>query len=179
MTMSKSLRAKDVLKLETFLPYGLSVLTHQMATRFSRLYEKFGLTTSQWRVLVAIAEEPGRTAQAVVEMTPMDKGIVSRSVKGLVHDNLLRREAAREDGRMSHLHLTAKGEEIYDRVLPEIRRLEARLLEGFTQAEQAKLLEKVTRLRENLAAMGEDHKAAATAIMAGGSSVMMQSTPKA
>lgn len=179
--MAESRRTKDVLELEDFLPYGLSVLTHKMSQSFSRHYERFGLSTSQWRVLVAIAEKPGRTAQAVVDMTPMDKGIVSRAVKRLVSVDILRREAAREDGRMSRLYLTAKGEEIYSRVLPGIRMLEARLLQGFSRDEQAALQDKITRLRRNLAAINRDQDAKpdATSIMAGGSSVMMQSTPKA
>lgn len=179
--MTESSRTKDVLKLETFLPYGLSVLTHKMAQSFSRLYECFGLSTSQWRVLAAIAEQPGRTAQAVVDMTPMDKAIVSRAVKRLVNEDILRREAAREDGRMSRLYLTAKGEEIYEQILPEVRILEARFLEGFSPDEQKSLLDKIVRLRENLSGLAGDQeaKAVATAMIAGGSSVMMQSTPKA
>jgi DNA-binding MarR family transcriptional regulator len=61
------------IRLEHFLPYRLAVLSHRLSVALAAIYEtSHGLSTPQWRVMAAIADRPGRTAQDVVRMTPME-----------------------------------------------------------------------------------------------------------
>ena len=104
----------DVFALDTAWIYKVSVLADLVARRVSAVVqETSGLSLSQWRVLAVVAEKPGRTSSEVVEITPMDKPLVSRAVSHLVELQLLLREASQTDGRRSHLQLTDKGEETY------------------------------------------------------------------
>lgn len=127
------LPAKDVLKLDSYWPYQLVVLADAISRRTAAIVrEKADLNLSQWRVLAAIAEHPGRTANDVVRITPMDKGIVSRATKALLEAGWVRREASQEDGRISHLYLTVSGERLYRELLPAVEAIseEARKLLG-------------------------------------------------
>ena len=117
--MKNSLQT-PVLKLDGYWPYQVTVLADRIARRTSSIVKSHRLNLSQWRVLAAIAEEPGRTSVDVVTVTPMDKGIVSRATKALIEMNLVRKEASQQDGRASHLFLTHDGESTYAEVMPKI-----------------------------------------------------------
>ena len=99
-----------VLRLDHYWPYQITVLADRIGRRTTRIVKERGLNLSQWRVLAAVAEMPGRTAVQVVRVTPMDKGIVSRATRGLLDQGLLRREASQTDGRLGHLFLTDEGQ---------------------------------------------------------------------
>lgn len=129
-TLTTSPRA---LRLDTYWPYQIVVLADIISRRTAAIVkEQADLNLSQWRVLAAIAEKPGRTAVEVVQMTPMDKGIVSRATKALLEAGLVRREASQADGRVSHLFLTGPGQALYSRLLPPVEEIssEARKLLG-------------------------------------------------
>lgn len=133
------MQSQDALQLDSYWPYQVVVLADRISRRTAAIVkDKADLNLSQWRVLAAIAEKPGRTANDVVRVTPMDKGIVSRATKGLLAAGLLRREASQEDGRVSHLYLTVSGGALYARLLPPVEAIsaEARRLLGQAQEEQ-------------------------------------------
>ena len=112
----------DILRLDASWIYKVSVLSDLVSRRVAHVVGKVsGLNLSQWRVLAAIADLPGRTASEVVAVTPMDKGIVSRAVATLVERGLATRKASNSDGRLSHLHLTAKGRSTYARIMAALR----------------------------------------------------------
>lgn len=113
-------------KLETDTPlileeswvYQVSVLADLAARRVTAVVQEVsGLNLSQWRVIAAVADLPGRTATQVVDVTPMDKGIVSRAVAILVERGLLERQVSKQDGRLSHLFLTGEGKSAYTAIV--------------------------------------------------------------
>ena len=136
---SKSKRPDRVLQLIEYWPYLITVLADRIARRTSRVVREYGLNLSQWRVLAAVAEVPGRTSVEVVTVTPMDKGIVSRATKALLSMGLLRREASQLDGRISHLFLTDAGIELYRGVLPQVEDIIHRAQDGLSSADQDQL----------------------------------------
>ena len=109
-----------VIRLDNYWPYQITVLADRIARRTTKTVKKHDLNLSQWRVLAAIAEVPGRTSVEVVQITPMDKGIVSRATKALLDRGLVHRQASQSDGRISHLHLTAMGEDLYQEIKPQV-----------------------------------------------------------
>lgn len=101
--------------------YKVSVIADRIARRIAHIASRVGdLNLSQWRVLAAIGDQDGRTASQVVELTPMDKGIVSRAVASLVAQGYLKREASNTDGRLSHLYMTASGRKIFEAIVAEL-----------------------------------------------------------
>jgi len=124
MSEPRSLSASspgDAIELDSYWPYQVTVLADLISRRTAETVKREGdLNLSQWRVLAAIAERPGRTAAEVVAMTPMDKGIVSRATKALLIAGLLVRQASQVDGRVSHLFLTDKGDALYQRLRPHV-----------------------------------------------------------
>ena len=114
--------------LEDFWPYQAVVLADQISRyTLSVVRTEAELNLSQWRVLAAIAEEPGRTAAQVTAITPMDKTIVSRAVSSLLALELVTKISDSSDKRRSSLSVTANGKTIYENVAS---RLNAELMDG-------------------------------------------------
>ena len=119
--MSTKHTTDDVMRLASYWPYQVTVLADQIARRTSSVVKRYELNLSQWRVLAAVADKPGRTSAEVVTITPMDKGIVSRATKALLTMGLLTRVASQSDGRVSYLHMTDRGQQLYRTILPQVR----------------------------------------------------------
>lgn len=107
-----------VLSLDDSWTYKTVLLADLISRKVSTvLHEVSDLNLSQWRVMIAVADQPGRTASAVVDLTPMDKGIVSRAVRTLVEKEIIERRSSKEDGRLSHLFLTTSGQTLYSKIV--------------------------------------------------------------
>lgn len=151
-----SIVADDVLVLERFLPYRLSVLTNTVSRAIAREYgQRFGLSIPQWRVMAVLGRFPDRSANAVAERTAMDKVMVSRAVAGMVRAGRVVRRADPGDRRRSVLRLSEAGRAIYAQIVPLARRYEAQLHDALSPAERAALdtiLDKLTTVGRDLTA---------------------------
>lgn len=135
------------LELGTFMPYRLNQLAHLVSRGIATIYEeRHGLTAAQWRVMAAVAERPGLTAQKVVAITPMDKVTVSRAVAALCEMDLLQRNASKTDGRVALLSLTTDGANIYQQIFPKALKYADQLQQGLSQDERELYLTLTSRL---------------------------------
>ena len=117
--------------LDDFWPYQAVVLADQISRHtLSIVKSEADLNLSQWRVLAAVAEAPGRTAAQVTAITPMDKTIVSRAVSSLISLGLISKASDAADKRRSSLSATRSGKDIYAKIA---RRLNATLIDTDNQ----------------------------------------------
>lgn len=142
-------RPAELLVLEEFLPYRLSVLSNRVSRAIARRYAKaFDLSIPEWRVIAVLGRRPGLTAKEIAEATEMDKVAVSRAVARLVAAKRVAARADREDARRQLLSLTAAGESLHARIAPIALASEERLLATFEQGERARLNALIDRLLE-------------------------------
>ena len=112
---------KSHIILDDFWPYQAVKLADQISRHtLSIVRAEADLNLSQWRVLAAVAEEPGRTAAEVTAITPMDKTIVSRAVSSLITLGLITKVSDTTDKRRSSLSATQAGFKIYARVAKQL-----------------------------------------------------------
>ncbi len=153
--MSVPASAIPALDLENFLPYRLSVLSNTVSTALAGAYaRRFGLSIPQWRVIAVLARTPGLSAAAVAERTAMDKVAVSRAVAGLARAGRVRRALDQSDRRRSVLTLTARGREVYTRIVPYALEYERRLLAELAPSEQSLFAAVLTRLQKRAVLLG-------------------------
>src|SRR3954452_19260478 len=96
-----------VLRLDSYLPYRLSVASNAVSRLIARAYEdRFGLTIPQWRLIAVLVEEGPLTQQAIGARTVMDKVTVSRATRGLAKRKLVQRARHDADGRSHHVMLS-------------------------------------------------------------------------
>jgi DNA-binding MarR family transcriptional regulator len=102
------------IRLDSFWAYQVVVLADQVSRyTLEVVRSEADLNQSQWRVLAAVADKPGRSAAEVTAVTPMDKTIVSRAVASLIKDGLIKRTPNKEDKRVGALEMTQLGQDRY------------------------------------------------------------------
>ena len=139
----------ELLVLEDFLPYRLSVLSNRVSRAIARRYAKaFALTIPEWRVIAVVGRRPGLTAKEIAEATEMDKVAVSRAVARLMTARRLAAAADRDDARRQLLSLTRDGEALHARIAPIALAAEEKLLAALSVRERAELNALVDRLLE-------------------------------
>ncbi len=132
--------APSLLRLESFLPYRLSVASNRVSDLIAEAYERlFGLSIPQWRVIAVLGEGTPLTQLAIVSQTVMDKMTVSRAVRPLVERGVIDRAPHADDRRSQYLMLSDAGRQLYENVAPAALAMEAALLEGFSRDEIATL----------------------------------------
>jgi DNA-binding MarR family transcriptional regulator len=137
----------DLLHLEHFLPYRLSVLANTVSATIASAYTgRHDLTTPGWRVIAVLAREPGLSAAQVTERTAMDKVAVSRAVARLLRQRRVARRQAAADRRRSRLELTPAGMKVYRQVSPQALAYERELLGTLTPEEARQLDATLARL---------------------------------
>lgn len=131
-----------LLNLNTFFPYQFSVLAQQITEFIAQIYEDFGLTKMEWRVLATIGYHGEISARDICTFTRLDKMQVSRAISKLIQSKFLLQQISAEDRRKTLLRLTVQGNDLYQKIIPLVMNQEAKLLEGLTEdeSEQLKLL---------------------------------------
>jgi len=149
-------KEREILILEEFLPYRLSVLSNMVSSAIAATYsERFGLSIPAWRVMAILGRFPGLSAAEVAERTAMDKVAVSRAVSQLLRDGRVERTFADEDRRRSVLRLSPRGYEVYDQVVPLALEYEHRFLDGIDPADRAALKRLMDLLMERATMLAE------------------------
>jgi DNA-binding MarR family transcriptional regulator len=130
----------ELLVLEDFLPYRLSILSNRISRAIAARYAKtFELSIPEWRIIAVLGRRPGLTAKEIAEATEMDKVAVSRAVAKLVESKRVVARADRDDARRQILALTAQGENVHARIAPIALENEQRLLATLDTRERAQL----------------------------------------
>jgi DNA-binding MarR family transcriptional regulator/N-acetylglutamate synthase-like GNAT family acetyltransferase len=70
-------------------------------------------TLTEARLIFELAQRDGVTASALGQDLGLDAGYMSRLLRGLQHQGLIRRARSAADGRQFHLHLTAAGRDAF------------------------------------------------------------------
>jgi len=138
------------LNLNTFFPYQFSVLAQQMTEFVAQIYEEFGLSKMEWRVLATIGYHCEISARDICKFTHLDKMQVSRAINKLIQSELLLQQISLEDRRKTMLSMTMKGNELYQEIIPLVKTQEQRLLEGLTEQECEQLKVLTVKLSEQL-----------------------------
>ncbi len=125
--------------LDRFTPYRLAVVAQKTSEGLARLYRsRFGISISEWRVLVHLAHAGNVSVRDIEARVAMEKSKVSRAASRLEKAGYVRKAASRSDRRLVSMSLTEKGKSLMAELLPLAAayqcELEAQLgdtLEGF------------------------------------------------
>lgn len=96
-------------------------LIHVLSNRIGRAFHgeietKFGITISEWRVLMTLTSEKGVSAAEITNRWAMEKMMVNRAIQRLVDNGCITRERDPNDRRRYRLALTTKGRKLYDKI---------------------------------------------------------------
>jgi DNA-binding MarR family transcriptional regulator/GNAT superfamily N-acetyltransferase len=134
--------------------------------RFGRFYtQKIGLlhegylgspfSLTESRVLYELAHRDGATAAELARDLGLDRGYLSRILRGFEKRRLLARTTSTADGRRSHLALTERGRDAFAPLHARSRDEIGAMLGALTEAEQQRLLEAMGAIESVLGAPAE------------------------
>ncbi len=102
------------------LPMMLYRTLDAVMPRFRQIFNDFGLTEQQWRVLRVLWETDDVTIKDLADLTliaaPSLVGIVDR----LERDGLVTRQRSTSDRRKVNVHVTTAGAELEDQIMPRV-----------------------------------------------------------
>ena len=74
MTTTSHQKINQILQLERYLPYRLSILSNRISALISETYSvKFALSITEWRIMAVLGEYPGVSADEVSLNTQIEK----------------------------------------------------------------------------------------------------------
>ncbi|WP_323035816.1 MarR family transcriptional regulator [Pararhodobacter sp.] len=126
--------------LHNYLPYRLNLLAELTSGNTRDIYRKrHGLTRSEWRVLVNLAEAPSLTASDLCTRVPAHKTKVSRALAALETRGWIKRSTDPKDRRIAHTTLTLKGKRALAKIQPEMEAATNALLAPLSPQDRARL----------------------------------------
>ncbi|AKR56167.1 MarR family transcriptional regulator [Devosia sp. H5989] len=113
------------------------VLNTRMAARAvtrraNRKLRGFGVTATQFSILTAARQRPGRSITEIAESIAMERTTLSRNLDLMARKGLVRLEGA-EKGNGRLCSLSEEGQVLLDRIVPIWRASQAELREQLTQ----------------------------------------------
>lgn len=143
----KKINKKDILTLERYLPYRLSILSNKVSGLIAETYRhKYALSITEWRIMAVLGEYPDVSADEVSSKTQIEKSMLSRAISKLLSRQLIGRSFDKNDRRRSILRLTKTGLSVYKELVPLSYEYERRLLDCFSDGEREQFSELLDRL---------------------------------
>jgi DNA-binding MarR family transcriptional regulator len=138
------------LDLFRFVPFRLNRLAAEVSNALSVEYQdRYGLDIPEWRVLATLGfRKDACSAQYIAHCTRTHKSTISRAVTSLMQRKLIERVENADDRREFRLQMTAKGETLYEELIPKLLRREQEILSCLSAQERrdfAALLGKIEK----------------------------------
>ncbi|MEM7041487.1 MAG: MarR family transcriptional regulator [Pseudomonadota bacterium] len=147
----------DDLPLHQFLTYRLSRVQAKLnAQANAMLRAHAGLTLSQWRILALIGAAGQTRLSELARIAALDKGLLSRNLKTLIADGLVRSKQDDIDQRVQHLSLSGSGQTLFETTLPRMRQRQTHLRSSMSARELDVLYRALDKLEIAADYRGED-----------------------
>lgn len=138
--------------LEAYIPYLVNRVAVRLIKNATPRFTALGLTVAEWRILMAVRENPAIRFGALRQITSLEPPTLSRLIAALCRRRLLLRRIDATDSRAIAVSLTEAGQALVTRSLPWGHEVEDKILRGLTPAQTALLRQLLVQLHRNLAA---------------------------
>ena len=128
------------LKTDYPVSFAIFALARTHRAKAASMLADIGLFPGQEILLMQLAEKDGKPQKSLCESIGLDHSTVAKSVARLERDGLIERRKCPEDGRISQVHLTAKGRETTDAISRVWAELERLTIKDLSPAEQQALM---------------------------------------
>ena len=152
------------LDLFRFVPFRLNRLAAEVSAALSGEYhERYGLDIPEWRVIATLGfRDDACSAQYISHCTRTHKSTISRAVTALTTRQLIERVENADDRREFRLRLTRKGHELYEALIPRLKRKEQDILSCLTADERQQFAALLGKIEASLDLVQTRRDAAAT-----------------
>ena len=147
----------DIPAVQQRVTFRISRVHARMNAQATRILKKHAdLSLSQWRVMVMIDRSGRTTAAEIVRETQIDKGLISRTIKGMTDDGLITQATSTTDQRASFLELTPEGRARFAAARPHMLGRQGRLIGALSKPEREAFFRTIDKLEDVLDALDAD-----------------------
>ena len=132
------------------LPMQLLLARETTMSLFRPMLRSFGLPDQQWRVLRVLAGCDNIEAFELSQQSMILPPSLTRILKNLEEDRLVKRATVREDQRKVLITLTPKGSRKYEQVVPESEKIYRSIEKKLGKRELDDLLKQLLTLNKSL-----------------------------
>jgi len=150
--VAPALRQGSKLDLFRFVPFRLNRLAAEVSSALSSEYrERYGLDIPEWRVLATLGfRNDACSAQYIAHCTRTHKSTISRAVTALMARQLVERVENEDDRREFQLRMTRKGQALYQKLIPRLKRREQEILSCLTAQQRRDFARALGKIEHSL-----------------------------
>lgn len=137
-------------ELDNHVFYWLTQVIGARDRELTQGLREFGLRVPEWRALAALYSRERCTMSELADLATIDRTTLTRTIDRMQDSGWLSRVADDNDMRVTRLELTAAGRKLFDKVWPEVQRLNELALAGLPKADIEQLRRTLERMRANL-----------------------------
>ncbi len=153
--MNKKKSAERPIRIEQYMPYLLNRVAMRMIKGSKPRFADLKLTVPTWRILLTLSEHKACRFGELVKLTTIEPATLSRLTDQLHRRGLVRRKTAPGDARSMVISLSPAGADLYGRSVPFALDVQARLLDGVSEADVRVVRRALVRMYENLEQHGD------------------------
>jgi DNA-binding MarR family transcriptional regulator len=127
----------------------IKMVMSSLVRRVDQHMQPLELTGMQWGPVMMLWLKRADTVAGLARVSQMGFASMSRMLDRLEEKDLLRRERSESDRRVVHLHLTAKGKKVANKIWPIVVEGMHVHLDGFKKEELAQLSDLLGRMLAN------------------------------
>ncbi len=142
---------EDILPLRDSFAFQVAMIHHPTSKFIFANHEQYGMTSNHWKVLSVVAHVGPLPSTEVTNWCSLDKAAVSRAVRKLLDDGLIRLGGRGGGTRAIDLEVTDAGLKIQQAIAYRIADFQDWLLSDLDEGERRWLLDTMDHLRTKLA----------------------------
>ena len=128
---------QDGIDLETSLGYLLKEASSALRAAMEEVLRPLGMTVTHYSCLELLSQRPGLSGSELARGAFVTRQSMNVLLQALERDGLVTRPAAAPVGKVLPTRLTPRGRRSLARATVAVRSVEARMLAGMSEAEQA------------------------------------------
>ncbi|MGY9035959.1 MAG: MarR family winged helix-turn-helix transcriptional regulator [Rhodobacterales bacterium] len=148
--MNDSSINKKTLDFTTSLPMLLNRSLDAIMPPYRDLFQEFGVTEQQWRVLRVLWEQKHLTSAQISILTLLPSPSLVGILDRLEKKELVKRLRSSSDRREINITITDKGRELQSEVLPKVKKIQDQIKVILTDCEWRELNKSLEKIRSKV-----------------------------
>ena len=148
--MNDSSVNKKTLDFTTSLPMLLNRSLDAIMPPYRDLFQEFGVTEQQWRVLRVLWEQKHLTSAQISILTLLPSPSLVGILDRLEKKELVKRLRSSSDRREINITITDKGRELQSEVLPKVKKIQDQIKVILTDSEWRELNKSLEKIRSKV-----------------------------
>ena len=148
--MNDSSINKKTLDFTTSLPMLLNRSLDAIMPPYRDLFQEFGVTEQQWRVLRVLWEQKHLTSAQISILTLLPSPSLVGILDRLEKKELVKRLRSSSDRREINITITDKGRELQSEVMPKVKKIQDQIKAILTDPEWRELSKSLKKIRSTV-----------------------------